>query len=35
MVPIFRKMDPTYTILDLSWVPEGTTEADLPQGFTF
>ncbi|HUU62143.1 MAG TPA: hypothetical protein VMX37_07145 [Acidimicrobiia bacterium] len=35
VVPIFRKVDPTYTILDLSWVPEGTAEADLPQGFAF
>jgi len=35
VVPIFRRVDPTYTILDLSWVPEGTTEAELPQGFAF
>jgi uncharacterized OB-fold protein len=35
VVPIFQKLDPTYTILDLSWVPEGTKEADLPKGFFF
>ena len=35
VVPIFQKLDPTYTILDLSWVPEGTKEKDLPQGFSF
>ena len=35
VVPIFRKVDPTYTIVDLSWVPEGTRAEDLPQGFAF
>ena len=35
VVPIFRTIDPTYTIIDLSWVPEGTPEAVLPEGFTF
>lgn len=35
VVPIFRKQDPTYTILDLSWVPEGTPASDLPEGFSF
>ncbi len=35
VVPIFRKMDPTYTILDLAWVPDGTKEDRLPQGFSF
>jgi len=35
VVPIFRTLDPTYTITDLSWVPEGTAAADLPQGFAF
>ena len=35
VVPIFRTTDPTYTILDLSWVPAGTAAADLPQGFAF
>ncbi len=35
VVPIFKKLNPTYTILDLSWVPEGTREGDLPEGFSF
>lgn len=35
VVPIFNKMDPTYTILDLAWVPAGTKESDLPEGFSF
>ena len=35
VVPIFKKQDPTYTILDLSWVVEGTKESQLPQGFSF
>jgi len=35
VVPIFRTLDPTYTITDLSWVPEGTPEETLPLGFTF
>lgn len=35
VVPIFRTKDPTYTILDLSWVPEGTSPEDLPDGFTY
>jgi len=35
VVPIFKKQDPTYTILDLSWVVEGTKENQLPQGFSF
>ena len=35
VVPIFRRTDPTYTILDLSWVPAGTPETALPQGFAF
>ena len=35
VVPIFQKMDPTYTILDLAWVPEGTKESQLPKGFAF
>ena len=33
--PIFRTKDPTYTILDMFWVPEGTKESELPEGFTF
>ena len=35
VIPIFNTTNPTYTINDLSWVQEGTTEADLPKGFTF
>jgi uncharacterized OB-fold protein len=35
VVPIFRTLDPTYTITDLSWVPEGTSAKDLPRGFQF
>ncbi len=35
VVPIFQKLDPTYTILDLAWVPEGTKEDQLPKGFAF
>ena len=35
VVPIFNTLDPTYTILDLSWVAEGTPADKLPQGFTF
>ena len=35
VIPIFRTVNPTYTITDLSWVPEGTAENVLPQGFTF
>jgi uncharacterized OB-fold protein len=35
VVPIFQTLDPTYTITDLSWVPEGTPASKLPKGFTF
>ena len=35
VVPIFKKSGPTFTILDLSWVPEGTKENQLPEGFSF
>lgn len=35
VVPIFQTLSPTYTILDLSWVPEGTDEKLLPEGFSF
>jgi len=35
VVPIFRTLDPTYTILDLSWVPAGTGKNELPEGFSF
>ena len=35
VVPIFKIVDPTYTILDLAWVPEGTKKNKLPEGFSF
>ena len=35
VVPIFATEAPTYTILDLAWVLEGTDRKDLPEGFTF
>lgn len=33
--PVFKVFNPTYTILDLSWVPAGTEEESLPEGFAF
>ena len=33
--PIFATRNPTYTILDLAWVPAATPESGLPQWFTF
>jgi len=33
--PVFKYYNPTYTILDLSWVPAGTKEESLPEGFGF
>jgi len=35
VVPIFNTKNPTYTIMDLRFVPEGTPESELPEGFTF
>ena len=35
VIPIFRKNEPTFTILDLSWVAERTAADKLPQGFSF
>lgn len=35
VVPIFRTKNPTYTIMDLMFVIEGTTVSELPEGFTF
>lgn len=35
VVPIFKTSGPTFTILDLSWVPVGTIEEELPEGFSF
>jgi len=34
VVPAFQKLDPTFTILDLTWVPEGTPASKLPKGFS-
>jgi uncharacterized OB-fold protein len=34
VTPIFRTINPTYTITDLSWVPERTSREELPEGFT-
>jgi uncharacterized OB-fold protein len=33
--PVFKVFNPTYTILDLSWVPADTLAASLPEGFSF
>lgn len=33
--PIFRTKDPTFTILDIQWVPKGTAESELPDGYTY
>ena len=35
VVPCFKKQDPTFTILDLCFVPEGTKAEQLPRGFSF
>jgi uncharacterized OB-fold protein len=35
VIPIFRTLNPTYTITDLSWVPADTSESALPEGFSF
>ncbi|GAG99731.1 unnamed protein product, partial [marine sediment metagenome] len=35
VVPIFNTKTPTYTITDLRFVVEGTSESELPEGFTF
>jgi uncharacterized OB-fold protein len=35
VVPVFKYHNPTYTILDLSWVPAGTKPESLPEGFGF
>ena len=32
VVPVFKYYNPTYTILDLSWVPAGTKAESLPEG---
>ncbi|MFV0435820.1 MAG: Zn-ribbon domain-containing OB-fold protein [Desulfopila sp.] len=33
VVPIFKQLEPTSTILDLAWVVEGTSRHLLPEGF--
>jgi uncharacterized OB-fold protein len=35
VVPIFNTKAPTFTIFDLSWVPEGTPVENLPENFTY
>jgi len=35
VVPIFRTEDPTFTILDILWVPDGTPTSELPEHYTF
>ncbi|MFX1489714.1 MAG: Zn-ribbon domain-containing OB-fold protein [Promethearchaeota archaeon] len=35
VIPIFRTKTPTYTIMDLMFVLEGTSESELPEGFSF
>ncbi len=35
VVPIFQTKDPTYTILDICFVPAGTKADQLPRGFSF
>jgi uncharacterized protein len=35
VVPVFKRQDPTFTILDLCFVPEGTKADQLPRGFSF
>ncbi len=35
VAPVFKYYNPTYTILDLSWVPAGTKAESLPEGFGF
>jgi uncharacterized protein len=33
--PVFRTVNPTYTIQDIAWVLMDTTEDQLPEGFSF
>jgi uncharacterized OB-fold protein len=35
VVPVFRTIEPTYTIMDLSWVPADTPKEALPEGFSY
>ncbi|MCK4615009.1 MAG: hypothetical protein KAU14_09410, partial [Thermoplasmata archaeon] len=33
-IPIFNTGNQTYTIMDLFWMPKGTKEEELPEGYT-
>ena len=35
VVPVFNTTKPSYTILDLSWIPEGANESEIPERFSF
>lgn len=35
VIPVFRTLNPTYTITDLAWVTIGAKREDLPEGFSF
>lgn len=35
VVPIFQTKNPSFTILDLAWVPKGTKKDEIPAGFSF
>jgi uncharacterized OB-fold protein len=35
VVPIFKTTDPDFLVTDLAFVPEGTSEDKLPEGFSF
>jgi len=35
VVPIFNTTKPSYTILDISWVPEEANKSEIPEGFSF
>ena len=35
VIPIIKTKDPDYIITDILWVPEGTPESELPEGYTF
>jgi hypothetical protein len=34
VVPVFNTTNPSYTILDLSWIPEGANESEIPERFS-
>ena len=35
VLPIFKTTEPNFLVTDLAFVPEGTLEGDLPEGFSF